>query len=147
MDLDDDLKTDVMLKLAGRKRKRDDEEDEETKLEQTLFKNPDGDKARERDAAQQRAEAQKKKFEKDKAGLLQRRFKGSSFLTPESVAYLNQAIKEQKTSKLDEELIYAGLHDNKLPGSIKHKRNEKNKQRFKGRRKRSQTKRKNRHRQ
>jgi hypothetical protein len=75
---------------------------------------------------------------------MQRRFKGSSYLTPESVAYLNEAIKKQETHKLDQELIYAGLHDEKA-GQMKFKRTEKNKQRFKGRRKGSQKKRKNRH--
>jgi len=57
---------------------------------------------------------------------MQRRFKGSSYLTPESVAYLNEAIKKQETHKLDQELIYAGLHDERV-GKMKFKRTEKNK--------------------
>jgi hypothetical protein len=75
---------------------------------------------------------------------MQRKYRGSSFLTPESVAYLNEAIKKQQTQKLDDELIYAGLQNENI-NNIKYKRTEKNKQRYKGRKGRSQKKRKNRH--
>ena len=73
-----------------------------------------------------------------------KRFSGSSFLTPESALYLNQAIKQQKPDKLDDEMVYAGLHNDRAE-KMKFKRTEKNKQRYKGRQKRSQTKKKNRH--
>ena len=86
----------------------------------------------------------KKTYAQDKQNQSMKRFKGSSFLTPESVAYLNEAIAKSTSQKLDEELIYAGLHNEKV-GGPKFKRNEKNKQRYKGRRKNSQKKRKNRH--
>ena len=36
----------------------------------------------------------------------------SSFLTPESAMYLNEAITEEK-SKVDDEIVYAGLHGDK----------------------------------
>lgn len=66
-----------------------------------LFKNPDGDKIKERNREKQRQDALKKTYEQDKANMMQKRFKGSSFLTPESVAYLNEAIRKNSTQKLD----------------------------------------------
>jgi len=66
-----------------------------------LFKNPDGDKIKERNREKQRQDALKKTYEQDKANMMQKRFKGSSFLTPESVAYLNEAIRKNPTQKLD----------------------------------------------
>jgi hypothetical protein len=60
-------------------------------------------------------------------------------LTPESIAYINQAMKDKQKTKLDDEMIYAGLHTDNV-GAIKFKRTEKNKQRFKGRSKRSKKK-------
>lgn len=44
-------------------------------------------------------------------------------MTPEAASYLNEAIVE-KQSKVNEEIIYAGLHDTKV-GKMKFKRNEK----------------------
>ena len=55
-----------------------------------------------------------------------KKYGNSSFLTPESATYLNEAIKLNKSAKLDDEIVYAGLHQEKL-GKIKFKRNEKNK--------------------
>lgn len=145
MELDDDLKKEVSQKLSGQKRQRSSRTgDEAFDLEQELFPNPDGDEKRERNKDKQRQEALKKSYAQDKQNQSKKRFKGSSYLTPESVAYLNEAIAKSATHKLDEEMIYAGLH-NELKGGPKFKRNEKNKQRFKGRRKGSQKKRKNRH--
>jgi hypothetical protein len=66
-----------------------------------LFKNPDGDKIKERNREKQRQDALKKTYEQDRANMMQKRFKGSSFLTPESVAYLNEAIRKNPTQKLD----------------------------------------------
>lgn len=66
-----------------------------------LFKNPDGDKIKERNREKQRQDALKKTYEQDKANMMQKRFKASSFLTPESVAYLNEAIRKNSTQKLD----------------------------------------------
>jgi len=67
-----------------------------------------------------------------------RKFSKSSFLTPEAAMYLNEQIKTSKT-KVDEEIIYAGLHSENV-SKVKQKRTEKNKQRFKNRTKRSQKK-------
>ena len=44
-------------------------------------------------------------------------------MTPESITYLNESIKK-RTSKLDEELVYAGLHSEKVKG-LKFTRTEK----------------------
>ena len=52
--------------------------------------------------------------------------------------YLNEQVKAKKT-KVDEEIVYAGLHSENV-GQMKFKRNDKNKQRFKNRVKRSQKK-------
>ena len=70
--------------------------------------------------------------------MMLKKYANSSFLTPEAAMYLNEAIKS-KQSKVDTEIIYAGLHTEKL-SKIKFKRANKNQQRFKGRAKRSQKK-------
>ncbi len=66
------------------------------------------------------------------------KFSKSSFLTPEAAMYLNEAIKANRNT-VDEEVVYAGLHNEKL-GKMKFKRTNKNQQRFKNRTKRSQKK-------
>ena len=49
-----------------------------------------------------------------------KKFAKTSFLTPEAAAYLNEAIKN-KESKVDDEVIYAGLHKEKM-SKMKFKR-------------------------
>ena len=61
-----------------------------------------------------------------------KKFGKSSYLTPESIMYLNQQLKTKNTDKLDEELVYAGLHSENV-AKIKFKRKENKKQHFKGR--------------
>ena len=68
-----------------------------------------------------------------------KKFGKSSFLTPESILYLNEQIKSSNSGKLDDELIYAGLHSENV-GKIKFKRNEKKKAYYKGRKSRSKKK-------
>jgi len=53
-----------------------------------------------------------------------KKYAKSSFLTPEAAMYLNEAIKS-KQSKVDQEVIYAGLHNEKL-SKMKFKRANKN---------------------
>ncbi len=65
----------------------------------------------------------KKKYEREIQAQKLKRFSNSSFLTPEAARYLNEAIKENQT-RVDEEIVYAGLHDTKV-GKMKFKRNEK----------------------
>ncbi len=77
----------------------------------------------------------KRVYEKEKEKELTRRFANSSYLTPESITYLNQIIKS-KQSNVDQELVYAGLHSENV-AEKKFKRTEKNKQRYKGRQKAS----------
>lgn len=52
-----------------------------------------------------------------------KKFSNSCYLTPEAARYLNEAIRENQT-KLNDEIIYAGLHDTKT-NKMKFKRNEK----------------------
>lgn len=143
--LDEDLKHEVQTKLAGKKRKRGEADlpEELDENEQPLFRVPDDSRHKDRDRGKQREQALKQKYDKHHESLMLKRFSKSSFLTPESAAYLNEAIKSSQ-SKLDQELVYAGLHSDKVP-KLKFKRKNKNQQRFKNRTKRSQTKRKNRH--
>ena len=53
-----------------------------------------------------------------------KKYTKSSFLTPEAAVYLNEAIKANRNS-VDEEIIYAGLHNEKQ-GKMKFKRTNKN---------------------
>ena len=50
-----------------------------------------------------------------------KRFSNSSYLTPEAAAYLNEAMQEKQT-KIEEEIVYAGLHEHSK-GKMKFKRN------------------------
>ena len=52
-----------------------------------------------------------------------RRISNSSFLTPEAARYLNEVVREKRT-KVDDEILFAGLHDSKL-SKMNFKRNEK----------------------
>ena len=56
--------------------------------------------------------------------MLLKRYSNSSFLTPEAAMYLNEAIKAKQT-KVDDEIVYAGLHTDKL-SKMKFKRKNKN---------------------
>ena len=64
----------------------------------------------------------KEKYEREVQSQKLKRFSNSSFLTPEAARYLNEAISENK-AHVDEEIVYAGLHDTKL-GKMKFKRND-----------------------
>jgi hypothetical protein len=77
---------------------------------------------KERNKAEQRKRALKASYEAEKARELTRKFANSSYLTPESVTYLNQAIKQQQ-KQVDQELVYAGLHSEYAPQK-KFKRTE-----------------------
>ena len=70
--------------------------------------------------------------------MMVKKYAKSSFLTPEAAVYLNEAIKSNQT-RVDDEIVYAGLHDSKMDKK-NFKRKNKNQQRFKGRTKRSQKK-------
>ena len=107
-------------------------------MDNPLFKTHDDAKQKERNRGAQRAQALKQGYDKDRDNLMLKRFANSSFLTPEAAMYLNQAIKAKQT-KVDDEIVYAGLHAEKV-SKMKFKRQNKNQQRFKNRVKRSKKK-------
>lgn len=134
--LDDSLKMEISQKLSGKKRTHLEREEN---LELGMFPDLKTEKAaKERNKAAQRASALKKQYEIEKKKEITKKFGMSSYLTPESISYLNDAIKTQ-ASRVDEELVYAGLHSENVAAK-KFKRTEKKKQRYKGRAKRSQHK-------
>ena len=109
--------------------------------------NDDGSNKR-RVKEKQKEQALKEKYEKEKQREAAKRFSNSSFLTPESARYLNELMQEAKKNpkkdvRVDKEMVYAGLQ-NEVRSTYKPERNEKNKQRYKGRKARSKTKRGNR---
>lgn len=67
--------------------------------------------------------ALKKKYDLEIQAQKAKKFSNSSFLTPEAAMYLNDVMKENQT-KVDEEVVYAGLHSSKKI-SKKFKRKEK----------------------
>ena len=93
-------------------------------MDKPLFKIYDDQKAKERDRGMQRAQALKQSYEKNRESVMLKKYANSSFLTPEAAMYLNEAIKSKK-SKVDQEIVYAGLHTEKL-GKMKFKRANKN---------------------
>jgi len=73
----------------------------------------------------------KSRYAAEKEKEMTRRFANSSYLTPESISYLNDLIKKKATS-VDQELVDAGLHSEK--GLVtKCKWTENKKQRYKNR--------------
>ena len=68
----------------------------------------------------------KESYQREKDKELERKFANSSYLTPESIKYLNSVVKT-KRSNVDQELVYAGLHSDKVPKK-QFKRTEKKKQ-------------------
>ena len=94
-----------------------------------LQKGEAGEKKRNKEV--QRQSALKQRYVKEKEKEMTRRFANSSYLTPESITYLNDLIKKKATS-VDQELVYAGLHSEKGPVT-KFKRTENKKQRYKNR--------------
>ena len=70
-----------------------------------------------------RAASMKANYDKEIEKQKMKRISNSSFLTPEAARYLNEAVME-KSKKVDEQVLYAGLHDTKL-SKMKFKRNEK----------------------
>ena len=91
MELDADLKFEVNKKL-GKKRlasERGDPDFDEFKGEKTQ---------RERNKEEQRKRELKRTYEKEKEKELTRRFANSSYLTPESITYLNQIIKSKQSN-------------------------------------------------
>lgn len=131
LDLDDDLKLEVKNKLSGKKRKAAERGD----LDFDEFVSKGEAAPKQRNKEEQRKRELKKSYEKDKQKEMTRRFANSSYLTPESIRYLNDVVKKNETT-VDQELVYAGLHSEKKDKS-KFKRTENKKQRYKGRQKRS----------
>ena len=93
-------------------------------MDNPLFKTHDDAKQKERNRGAQRAQALKQGYDKDRDNMMLKRFANSSFLTPEAAMYLNQAIKAKQT-KVDDEIVYAGLHAEKA-SKMKFKRQNKN---------------------
>jgi hypothetical protein len=135
LDLDDDLKVEISEKLAGRKRKNGERSGTDEfidEIEKPLFKQYDDSKQRTRNREEQRKISLKESYEREHKQQMLKKFGKSSYLTPESIMYLNQQLKAKNSDKLDEELVYAGLHSENV-AKIKFKRKENKKQHFKGR--------------
>lgn len=131
LQMDDDLKLEVNQKLSGKKRLAAERGDLD--FDEFIKK---GEKAPlVRNKEEQRKKALKIQYQQEKEKEITRKFANSSYLTPESITYLNSVIKKSETS-VDQELVYAGLHSEKV-AQKKFKRTENKKQRYKGRQKRS----------
>lgn len=85
---------------------------------------PDESHQRKRESkAQQKDHALKRKYDAEIESQKFKKFANSSYLTPEAAMYIND-IMESSGSKVDEEVVYAGLHQPKL-NAMKFKRTEK----------------------
>ena len=63
--------------------------------------------------AVQKEKALKQKYDQEIQHQKLKKFSNSSFLTPEAAMYLNEAIRDNQT-KVDDEIIYAGLHGDRV---------------------------------
>lgn len=94
MQLDDDLKLEINNKLSGKKRLAVERGDLE--FDEMITK---GEKAPlHRNKEEQRKKALKLQYKAEKEKELTRKFANSSYLTPESITYLNEVIKKSETS-------------------------------------------------
>lgn len=67
--------------------------------------------------------ALKVKYDREIQAQKLKRFSNSSYMTPDSFAYLNEIVQNNQ-SKVDEEIVYAGLQ-NHTKGKMTFKNNEK----------------------
>eukprot|EP00351_Strombidinopsis_sp_SopsisLIS2011_P001245 CAMPEP_0116876300 /NCGR_PEP_ID=MMETSP0463-20121206/8272_1 /TAXON_ID=181622 /ORGANISM="Strombidinopsis sp, Strain SopsisLIS2011" /LENGTH=88 /DNA_ID=CAMNT_0004522827 /DNA_START=1908 /DNA_END=2174 /DNA_ORIENTATION=- len=86
----------INQKLSGTKRKANSREDDvkEDEFGEVTFKKYDDEGDRERSRVKQKEQAMNKKYEHDKKSEMLKKFAHSSFLTPESAAYLNEVMKK-----------------------------------------------------
>lgn len=87
----------MQQKLAGKKRRYGEREETEADLaaamEKKMFPTFDDNVDKTKTKEDQRNSALKRKYQLDIKKQANKKFSGSSFLTPESVAYLNSALK------------------------------------------------------
>lgn len=123
----------------------EDEPAEKEETEFTRFKtyDDDGSNKKRRNKEDQKKEATRRKYEMNLKKENAKRYANSSYLTPESANYLNSLMNAQKkggkVASVDQELIYAGLHQGSI-NKNKGKSVQKDKQKYKGRIKSSKKK-------
>lgn len=94
MTLDDDLRLEVNQKLSGKKRMAVERGDLD--FDEAIKK---GEKAPlNRNKEEQRKRALKLEYKAEKEREITRKFANSTYLTPESITYLNSVIKKSETS-------------------------------------------------
>lgn len=119
--LDEAMQHEIAEKLGTKAKKRLQEDLPEARVTDFEY---DNNISRKRESkAEQKELALKKKYDLEILSQKTKKFSNSSFLTPEAAMYLNEAIRDNKT-KIDEEVIYAGLHSAKKDKG-KFKRKEK----------------------
>ena len=121
LELDEDLQYELREKLGAKAAKVEGGSLATGKLFDA-FKD-DGTIHRKRASKQdQRQNELKQKYDREISSQKLKRFSNSSFLTPEAARHLNEAIRGNRT-RVDEEVVYAGLHETKA-GKMKFQRNE-----------------------
>lgn len=94
LDMDEDLKLEVKNKLSGKKRMAAERGDLD--FDEFISKGESAPKSRNKE--EQRKRALKASYEKEKEKEMTRRFANSSYLTPESIKYLNGVMKKKETT-------------------------------------------------
>jgi hypothetical protein len=101
------MQHEIAAKLGIKAKKRLGEDLKEARV--TDFEYDNGISRKRESKAEQKELSLKKKYDLEIQSQKTKKFSNSSFLTPEAAMYLNEAIRDNQT-KVDEEVIYAGLH-------------------------------------
>jgi superfamily II DNA/RNA helicase len=127
LDLDDDLRKKIEGGLEEISYKKKNKREVVAPIDVMDEANAGG--ARHKGKEISKVQQMKEKYDtlKSKEGL--KKYGNSSFLTPEAASYLNELMKAGQTSKVDTEIVYAGLHSPYVK-EVKFERNMKYKKRY-----------------
>lgn len=123
VELDEDMQYELHEKLGSKAQKLTEEGGLLRSSKLLAFKDDQTLHRSRENRQEQRKLELKKKYDQEIESQRLRRISNSSFLTPEAARYLNEAVREKQT-KVDEEVLLAGLHDSKI-NKMAFKRNEK----------------------
>ena len=123
LELDEDLQHEVHAKLGAKAQKLTEDGSLLAGSRLTQFADEGTIHRKRANPVEQRHKDLRANYDKEIQRQKMRRISNSSFLTPAAATYLNEVVRENRT-KVDDELLYAGLHDTKA-SKMQFKRNEK----------------------
>ena len=108
LNFDEDLQHEIGAKLGKKGRERNAD-----MIGETLAKSEEEPIRKRENKIKQKEQSLKQKYEREMRLQRLKKVSNSSFLTPEAAMYLNDIIRENQ-SKVDEEVVYAGLQETRV---------------------------------